>query len=165
MVFLPALAVSRSVETITGQNIGAGNFKRAREVSYIAVKFMFILMTGLGIISFLLAPQIISIFTNSQEVINVGAEFLRYISLTFGFIAGARIFGGGFRGAKQTTLAAFIAFIVMGVIRFPVSYILSSIIGPKGIWIAFAISNIGGLLIGWFWFKNKFLYNEGELIQ
>jgi len=159
MVFLPALAVSRSVETITGQNIGACNFKKAKEVSYLAAKFMFLLMTGLGVVSYILAPQIISVFTNSQEVINTGAEFLKYISLTFGFIAGARIFGGGFRGAKQTTLAAMIAFITMGIIRFPVSYFLSPIIGPKGIWIAFATSNIVGLGVALFWFKNKFLYN------
>lgn len=160
VVFLPALAISRSVETITGQNIGARNFKKAREVSYFAAKFTFLFMTMLGVISFVLAPQIISIFTNSKEVINAGAEFLKYISLTFGFVAAARIFGGGFRGAKQTTLAALIVFLSMGVIRFPVSYFLSLVMGAKGIWIAFAISNISGLLIALFWFKTRFLYNK-----
>lgn len=152
-VFLPALAVSRSVETMTGQNIGAGRFDRAERVNYLASKTMFVIMTLLGVLIFFTAPWIVSIFTSEQEVIKVGAEFLRYISLTFGFFGAARVFSGGFRGAGQTMVAAVIVILMLGVIRYPLAIYFSNLFGRVGIWWAFIVSNISGLFIAYFWFR------------
>ena len=71
-VFLPALAVSRSVETMTGQNVGAGKYERAEKANYMAAKVMFVSMSLLGTFVFFMAPYIIYIFTNDEEVIRAG---------------------------------------------------------------------------------------------
>lgn len=152
-VFLPALAISRSVETMTGQNIGAGRFDRAEKANYLAAIGMFAAMSVLGIFCFLFSPFIVSIFSPDKEVIEAGAEFLRYIALTFGFVGSARVFSGGFRGAGKTLVAATIAIIALGVIRYPSALILSSAIGRKGIWSGFVISNISVLFIALLWFR------------
>ncbi len=152
-VFLPALAISRSVETTTGQNIGADEFDRAERANYMAAKGMFVVMTLLGIFCFFFASSIVSFFTPDQEVIRAGAEFLRYISLTFGFVGATRVFGGGFRGAGKTMVAAAIAITTLGLIRYPAALFLSSSIGRKGIWYAFVISNVSGLFIAYLWFR------------
>lgn len=152
-VFLPALAVSRSVETMTGQNIGAVKFDRAQTANYFAAEMMFVVMSLLGIFCFFFASSIVSIFTPNEEVIKVGAEFLRYIALTFGFVGAARVFSGGFRGAGKTIVAATIAVMTLGVLRYPLAYFLSPVIGRQGIWTAFIISNILGLFIAVFWFR------------
>ncbi len=166
-VFLPALAVSRSVETVTGQNIGAERFDRAERANYLAAKGMFVAMTLLGIGVFFLSPQIVSIFTPNEEVISVGAEFLKYIALTFGFIGSARVFSGGFRGAGKTMVAAAIAVMTLGVIRYPIALVLSRELGRNGIWWAFVVSNISGLFIAYSWFrrgtwKKKVIGEEAE---
>lgn len=152
-VFLPALAVSRSVETMTGQNVGAERFDRAEQANYLAAKGMFGAMTLLGLIVFFTAPSIVSFFTPDQQVIRVGGEFLRYISLTFGFVGSARVFSGGFRGAGQTLVAATIAILILGVIRYPLALFISDKLGRTGIWWAFVISNVSGLFIAYFWFR------------
>lgn len=152
-VFLPALAVSRSVETMTGQNVGAERFDRAERANYLAAKGMFGAMTLLGLVVFFTAPYIVSFFTPVEEVIQVGAEFLRYISLTFGFVGSARVFSGGFRGAGQTLVAAVIAILILGIIRYPLALYFSSNLGRRGIWWAFVISNISGLFIAYLWFR------------
>ncbi len=152
-VFLPALAVSRSVETMTGQNIGARRFDRAERANYLASKVMFVAMTLLGVVVFFTAPFIVSFFTPDQEVIQVGAEFLRYISLTFGFVGGARVFSGGFRGAGQTMVAAAIVIIMLGLIRYPLAIYFSGLFDRVGIWWAFVVSNVSGLFIAYFWFR------------
>jgi len=152
-VFLPALAVSRSVETMTGQNIGAGRFDRAERANYFAAMVMFVAMTLLGVGVFFFSPFIVSIFTTNDQVIKVGSEFLKYISLTFGFVGSARVFSGGFRGAGKTMVAAAIAVLTLGVIRYPSALILSGNLGRTGIWWAFVISNIIGLFIAYSWFK------------
>ncbi|MFW6104430.1 MAG: MATE family efflux transporter [Candidatus Bipolaricaulota bacterium] len=152
-VFLPALAVSRSVETMTGQNVGAERFDRAEQANYLAAKGMFGAMTLLGLIVFFTAPAIVSFFTPDQQVIRVGGEFLRYISLTFGFVGSARVFSGGFRGAGQTLVAATIAILILGIIRYPLALYLSGNLGRTGIWWAFVVSNISGLFIAYLWFR------------
>ncbi|MFP4589317.1 MAG: MATE family efflux transporter, partial [Candidatus Acetothermia bacterium] len=151
--FLPALAISRSVETMTGQNIGAGRFDRAEKANYLAAVVMFLGMTLLGLVCFIFAPSIISIFTLDQEVVEVGSTFLRYIALTFGFVGAMRVFSGGFRGAGKTLVAAAIAILTLGIIRYPLALLLSSRIGPTGIWSALAASNVLGLIIAAFWFR------------
>jgi len=152
-VFLPALAVSRSVETMTGQNIGAEKFDRAEKANYFAAIFMFGAMTLLGVGVFFLSPSIVSVFTPNEEVISVGAEFLRFIALTFGFVGSARVFSGGFRGAGQTMVAAAIAVLTLGVIRYPLALFFSSQVGRTGIWWSFVVSNVSGIFIAYFWFR------------
>jgi len=152
-VFLPALAVSQSVETVTGQNVGAGKFDRAERANYLASTTMFVGMSILGVITFLFAPFIVSIFSQDAEVVKVGAEFLRYIALTFGFVGAQRVFSGGFRGAGKTLVAAAIAITTLGVLRYPLAIVLSSSIGRVGLWNAFIISNVLGLFIALFWFR------------
>jgi len=164
MVFLPALAVSRSVETATGQNIGAGKFDRAKQANYLAAKTMFLIMLVFGILCFIFASQIVSVLTTQQEVIEVSSEFLRYISLTFGFYGAARVFRGGLRGAGRTGIAAITSIITLGVIRLPMAWYLSSRMGPKGIWYGFVISNIAALVLVWVCFKTG-IWKRGVINQ
>lgn len=152
-VFLPALAVSRSVETMTGQNIGAEKFDRAERANYLSSGMMFVIMTLLGVVVFFFAPEIVSFFTPEQEVIDVGSEFLRYIALTFGFVGASRVFYGGFRGAGQTMVSATMVIITLGVIRFPIAYFFSINMGRTGIWWAFIASNVAGVFIASSWFR------------
>ncbi len=152
-VFLPAIAVSRSVETMTGQNIGARRFDRAERVNYIAALGLLSIMTLLGLGVFFSSSLIVSIFTTDEEVIKVGSEFLKYIALTFGFASSARVFSGGFRGAGRTMVAATIAVLTLGGIRYPLALILSGNMGRIGIWWAFITSNVAGLFIAYSWFR------------
>ncbi|MBS3737240.1 MATE family efflux transporter, partial [Candidatus Bipolaricaulota bacterium] len=154
-------------ETMTGQNIGAQRFDRAERANYVAALGMFLAMTLLGVAIFFLSPFIVSIFTNNEQVISVGAEFLKYISLTFGFVGSARVFSGGFRGAGKTMVAAGIAVLILGVIRYPSALFLSGRLGRTGIWWAFVISNVAALFIAYSWFKQgtwkrKIIKEEAE---
>ncbi|MCJ7479387.1 MAG: MATE family efflux transporter [Candidatus Nanohaloarchaeota archaeon QJJ-7] len=153
MVFLPAMAVGRGVETMTGQNVGIEKFDRAEEVNYLAAKFMFLLQTLFGVLIFLYPEPIVAVFTDSAEVVRVGAEFLRYVALSFGFIGVLRAFTGGFRGAGKTAIAAVISIATLGLIRLPIAYVGSILQGPPGVWLAFPISNVAGAVIAFLWFR------------
>lgn len=152
-VYLPAIAVSRSVETMTGQNIGANKFERAEKTNYLAAKVSFYALSILGLLCVLFANPIMQIFSNDPEVINTGVEFLRIMAVTFGFIGITRAFTGGLRGAGQTISAAIITIITLWFVRIPIAYIGSIELGETGIWLAFAVSNVFGGLIAWLWFR------------
>lgn len=153
MIFLPAMAVGRGVESITGQNLGAENYERAAETARDGAKYTFLILSGLGIITFTFARPIASVFTKSPEIASVGAEFLRYVSFSFGFIGVLRSYNGSFRGAGKTVTAAVISVATLGLIRLPIAYIGALKIGTKGLWIAFFTSNILGALIAYTWYQ------------
>jgi len=67
MVFLPAAAVGRGVESMTGQNLGAGRFERAGETAREGAKYSFLILTVLGIITFIFARPIASILQQNNR--------------------------------------------------------------------------------------------------
>lgn len=147
VVFLPAVAVSEAVETITGQNYGAGNKQRWVKTNNFAAKAMFGLLLSLGIAIWISADSIAGVFTSDPEVRNVAKSFVLIVAPTFGFTGVLRAYSGGFRGLGRTKISAVIAILTFAVIRIPIAYLLSTQIGSSGIWYSFVVSNIGGALL------------------
>ncbi len=153
LIFLPAIAGGWAVSTMTGQNLGAGTPERAEKAANLAGKYSFLILTGIGIITFIFAGQIAAIFSKNPEVISVAKEFLRWVSLTFGFMGILKGYTGSFRGAGNTITAAILSISSLAFIRLPVAYFGSLRIGELGIWIAFASSNILGALLAWGYYQ------------
>jgi len=152
VIFLPAIAVARGVETMAGQNIGAGKPDRAALTAGVAAKTTFVVLAAAGVVTFLFADPIVALFTNDRAVVEVGATFLRYVAPSFGFIGIMRSYNGGFRGAGKTLTAAAIAVSMLGLIRLPIAWVASGVMGPPGIWLSFFVSNVAGAVIAYVWF-------------
>src|SRR5690606_5390533 len=82
-IFMPTMAISFAIGPMVGQNFGAGIPERVREV------FRSGLMIGSGVMLVVtlflqLNPYLlVGVFTPQTEVIIVGGEFLKIISLNF----------------------------------------------------------------------------------
>ncbi|KZX46756.1 MATE family efflux transporter [Haloarcula sp. KBTZ06] len=170
LVFMPAIAMDRGVETMTGQNLGAERPDRAATANHFAAKVSFAILSVLGVVTIFAAPAVVSVFSDDPEVVRIGAEFLQWVAPTFGFIGVVRAYSGGFRGAGKTLTAAALAVTMLGIIRLPVAWVASrpvavpAWLGPQvvdlfayslaeqGIWLAFAVSNVlaAGLAAAWF---------------
>ncbi len=153
VIFLPAIAVGRGVETLTGQNIGAGNPDRAARTNDFAAVAMFVVLSAAAVLVWFTAPAIVAVFTDDPEVIPVGAEFLRTVAPTFGFLGVVRAYSGGFRGAGRTLTAAAIAIFTQGLIRLPVAWLGAQRFGTRGFFAAFVVSNVVGAAIALVWFR------------
>ena len=164
MIFMPAIAIDRGVETMTGQNIGAGREDRVVATNRFAARASFLILSALGVLTFVFAPDIIRVFDDSPAVVAEGASFLRWIAPTFGFVGVLRAYSGGFRGAGRTLTAAAIAVLLFGFIRLPIAYVASQGVvpvdlwffgspDPTGIWFAFAVSGIVAAVVAAGWFE------------
>ena len=153
VIFLPAIAVGRGVETMTGQNIGAGEMDRVKRTNDTAALGMFLALSGIAVVVFAFAEPIVGVFTDNPDVIANGVEFLRIVAPTFGFIGVVRAYAGGFRGAGKTIVAAVISVGMLGGIRLPIAWFAAGSIGSEGIWYAFTISNFVGAAIAFLWFR------------
>jgi len=163
VIFLPAIAVGRGVETMTGQNIGAGKPERAGMAARAAAKGMFAILSVLGLLIFLVPRPIVAPLSPSAEVTAIGVEFMRYTALSFGFIGILRAFSGSFRGAGKTLIAAAIAVLTLGVIRLSIAFVASQYwLGVQGIWVAFSVSNVAGAIIAWLWYRRG-TWRDGDV--
>ena len=153
VIFLPAIAVGRGVETMSGQNIGAGEQERAGRATDFAAKAMFGILAAVGVLTWFGAPNIVAVFSDDPEVVEVGRVFLRYVAPVFGFTGVFHAYKGGFRGAGKTMTAAAISITMLGFVRLPVAYFASQELGYRGIWLSFAVSAIAGAAMGFGWYK------------
>jgi len=164
VIFLPAIAVARGVETMTGQNMGANKPDRAEQAAGLAAKVLFGVLTAAGVVVFFVAAPIADVFTTDPEVVDIAAQFLRYVALMFGFIGIMRAYTGSFRGAGKTLTAAAISVLMLGIIRFPIAWIASGPLGERGIWLSFAISNVVGAIIAYAWYRRG-TWRESDLTE
>jgi len=77
ILLLPVIGLNTAVLTIAGQNFGAKLFDRVDESYTKAIMVGSSFMILAGVIVFLLADNIVSIFTDNQVVIDFGADYLK----------------------------------------------------------------------------------------
>jgi len=113
---------------MTGQNIGAGKPDRAGTANHFAAKASFLVLAAMGVIVFFTAPAVVSVFSDDPQVVTIGAEFLRWVAPTFGFIGIVRAYSGGFRGSGKVVVSASLAILMLGFLRLPVSWVASRVV-------------------------------------
>ncbi|MEM4936290.1 MAG: MATE family efflux transporter, partial [Sulfolobales archaeon] len=144
---------SQATAIVVGQLIGAQLFSKARKSALITSLFVGG-VTGVGaVFVYLLRYPIASIFTSSPEVLVEATRFIEYFGLTVPFFA---IFFVGFavgRGSGHTYVPSAIAFTRLWGLRIGLGYLLALGLGlgPVGIWLSMAISNVGGGIMSIAW--------------
>ncbi|HEX8561582.1 MAG TPA: MATE family efflux transporter [Flavobacterium sp.] len=144
-VMIIGFGFTQSVSTLVAQNIGAGKVTRAAKIGRLGAMVCFWILTGLGIITFFFAPQLVSFFVpEDQAVVEGGAQFLRIMSLSWGCIGLQLALTGVLKGSGNMVTSMILALVSQWVFQFPLAYLLShhGTMGITGIWWAFPISNV-----------------------
>ena len=172
-VIIPALGFSMATSTLVGQNIGAGQLKRAEKTAKLSALSAFIILTLVGFIFFIFARQISAFFIPTQTAaINSSALFIKIMALSFGFIGLQLALNGAFRGSGNTLISMFLSIISLWLLRFSLAYFSSTYttLGELGLWLAFPAANIITAIIALIWFSTgswqyKQLTTAGKLIK
>lgn len=158
VAFLPTLGIGIAILTMVGQNVGAKNFVRAKNIAWVGCLMAGIFMSVIALL-FLSAPRyFISVFNNDPELIRYGISYIRYIAPTYVFLGLIMILSFAFQGFGKGVPGVAIAIFRLGIIAVPLAYLLALNLGYglTGVWIAIAASNVLTAVFsaGWFyWFK------------
>lgn len=101
-VFIPITSLAMSMATYEGQNLGAKQYERAVKGARFGLASCMVISEAIGIISFLLAPQLIELFTSDPDAIAIGALKNRTTSLFYFALALSHCFAGILRGAGRS---------------------------------------------------------------
>lgn len=171
VVIIPSLGFSMAIAALVGQNIGAGNIKRAEDTARLGAMISFVALSVIGIISYIFAPQIMGFFVpGDMATIVAGVSFVRIGALFFGLIGIQMALLGVFRASGNMMTSMILTLVSQWVLQFPLAYILSkhTSLGVNGIWWAFPLTSILTTAITIFWYmkgdwKSKKLTKEENL--
>jgi len=122
---MPAMGVGNALTAIIGQNLGAGNIRRAEKSFLTAVFIIMLIMTIGAIFLYSFGASMIRIFINDPEVIKAGSRMFKissFASWAFGFLF---IFNGVYGGAGKTLPPMFINIGRLWLLRIPLTYLLA----------------------------------------
>ncbi len=129
--FLPVMSFSMAATTFTGQNIGGKRYDRVRRGMKVSLAMGIGYTICTGILLMLFAPQVMGIFTTSQEVIDCGVYMMKFFCPFYAILAYIHIMAGTIRGTGKTLP--------------PMLIILFSLCVFRILWIAIAVPKIGEL--------------------
>jgi Na+-driven multidrug efflux pump len=140
---------------MVGQNLGAGNFSRAREVAYKSALLVFSVILLGSLILYPIRSDIIIVFTDDPQVFAETDSFLRTLLPTLAFFGLFMIGMSTGRGSGHTLIPTLIGIVRLWVIRVFMGYIFAFtfMMGSYGIWLALSLSNVVGGLLSIAWVK------------
>ena len=107
--FLPIISFNMAITTFVSQNLGAGEQERAKIGSRFGIIAAVLLAQVIGILYYCFAPQIIGLFDSTPEVIALGVQEARTVTLFYCLLAFSHSVAAVCRGAGK----AFVPMCVM----------------------------------------------------
>jgi Na+-driven multidrug efflux pump len=144
VVFLPAFALHMAAAVLVGQNLGAGQARRASKVGWEIALAGTVLLSLIAVVIFVLAEYFASMLANDAVVLEETTRYLKINMVSEPFMALSLILGGGLQGAGDTKGSMVVILIGMWVIRLPLAFFLALVLGygATGVWVAMVVSMI-----------------------
>jgi len=142
LIFMPIFGLGQGAMPIFGFNFGAKNRERFNETLKVAVTAALTIMT-IGMLLFWIFPaQIMMAFNPSAEMMEIGINCLRSISLAFPLAGISIMIGVSFQAIGKAYVSMIASFIRQMVVLLPVTYLLAQIGGLDWVWYGFIISEV-----------------------
>ena len=154
-IIIPALGISMATSTLVGQNLGAGKKERAQAIAIKSTQLAFFTLTALGVALFMAAGPLVAAFIpDDSEVIRSGAQFVRIMAFSFGFMGLQHTLYGVFTGAGETKVTMIQSILTLWVFELPLAYVLSkyTALAEVGIWWSIPVSNVLMATVALVWF-------------
>jgi putative MATE family efflux protein len=139
VAYMPGFGFALAATTLVGQELGAEHPERAGQSAVEAVRLVALVMSAMGLLASVFAPQVMGVFINDPEVIAIGAPALRIAGLSMPFLGISFTLAGGLRGAGDTTSVLVILACSIWLVRVVNAAWLSPLMGLAGVWVAIAI--------------------------
>lgn len=148
-------AISSAALTFTGQNLGAKEYSRlkkgCKQIPFISACITF----SLFIICIPFAREILSIFTDNQEVLDVAVLYISIVlpfTWVYAWFNGILNVANGMGYIKYSTI---VNISMLWLVRIPIAHFIKDFIGGKYIMASISISFVIGFLAMLFFYKTK----------
>jgi putative MATE family efflux protein len=155
---MPAWGMSNAAATLVGQNLGAGEPRRAEaavwRIGWCNMAFTLVV----SVFFFSIPDRLISIFTADPGVIAIGGEWLRILSYSYFVYGWWMVSVQAFNGAGDTVTPTKINLVFFWLIQIPLSFLLAITLDweHSGVfWAVFVSETSVGLFTLWLFTRGK----------
>ena len=152
-MFLAAGGIASALIVIVGYNYGRGDMKRVKKCFFTSLSLSWSIM----IIGFFLfqafTTELVSLFTDSPEVIEIGVRAFKLLCFCFLLTAPNIITSGLLQGlgmGKQSLIITYSRFFLF---LLPFAFILNHFFGITGVWLSFFAADIPTLFLIFFLYR------------
>ncbi len=122
---MPNMSFGSAMTTYAGQNVGANRYDRVIDGAKKGTTLAILTSTLITILILLFGRQLVSIFTNTTELVNLSMSMLTVLAIGYIAMSITQSLSGIMRGAGDTVSPMWISIISTVIIRVPLAYILS----------------------------------------
>lgn len=157
-VFMPSFGVNQGALPIMGYNYGARNKKRLLDTFKVATMAAIIIMT-VGLIIFQTIPDLLlKLFNASPDMLAIGNDALKSISLCF-IPAGFGIISAGlFQATGHGVMSMWGSILRQFAGILPLAFIFGKVFGLRAVWLSFPLAEIIGVV--YYVIMLRYLYNN-----
>ena len=139
--FLPCFGFGIAVQTLVGNNLGAGKYNLAKIYGFETAKIATLYTFFLGIIFMTIPKVVILLITTDQEIIEAAAPALRIAGFAQIFYAVGVVLANGLQAAGRTFFVMKAEVVANLIIFVPISYLLGVTFefGLLGAWLALPV--------------------------
>ena len=148
-LYLPANGFVQGMRPLIGYNYGAREHARVKKLFQLTLLMSAAIMAASTVICQVASGQLMGLFTQTPETIQVGAQALRIISGGFLVSAVSVASCGALEGVGKGTPSLVISLCRYLVVIVPAAFLLSRAFGPVGVWHAFWVAEALTALVAW----------------
>jgi putative MATE family efflux protein len=155
---MPAWGISNAAATLVGQNLGAGFPDRAESAVWKIGLYNMIFLIAVSFVYFFFNRTLMSIFSQDETVITIGATWLRILSYSYFVYGWWMVSVQAFNGAGDTRTPTWINLVFFWLIEIPLCYLLAIALdhGYSGVfWGCFFAETSVGLFTLWLFSRGK----------
>ena len=154
------MAFMSALSTFVAQNMGAGNYKRARQVLFSAQGISICFGVAMFLATFFAGGALASVFDNDPAVVEAARLYLRGSSVEYLLISFTFCFLGYFNGREYTAFVMAQGLFSAFAVRVPLSYFLSRLPDASVFLISLAVPvsavmNLTLCLLCFFWLRRR----------
>ncbi|HEX2190024.1 MAG TPA: MATE family efflux transporter [Longimicrobiaceae bacterium] len=145
LVTWTAVGLMGAAAAVAGQNLGAGRADRAAEAVGVAARIAFAVAAALGAVFLFFPEALLAVFgMDEPQVVRLGAQLLRVLSVSGLFIAVALTYTGGLQGTGDTRSPLYISIVSQVAVPLGICFVIqqTGTLDPIDIWFAILAGHV-----------------------
>lgn len=153
LALMPGFGIGRASGALAGQNLGARKPERAVRSVWTSAAIYGAFMAVCTVLGVAFPRFFIRLITPDQEVISIGAVYLRYVASVYLFIGITIVLSKSMEGAGYTLVPMLLTLGALFGVMIPLALVLPKVlgIGIHGVWIAavvaYSLHAVGALIV------------------
>ncbi len=147
--YIPGYGLRTATQTLVGNSVGERNESKFKAVNRVSITITVTMMCLSGLVLYLVAHPLMTVFTNSEEVAVIGAGVLRMVAFSEPFFGLLIVLEGIYYGLGKTKLPFIVETGSMWIVRIFMTYLCVNFwgLGLHAVWYCMIADNVIKALI------------------